>query len=305
MVATGSFRKRAPKASSARAKPRRWRRSVVSTDESLVAASARPAMHMAAQPLVRALAVPLCAPTMVAPPVGGKPFLERLDPQDVMACGVVESSLVAVLLGFAQMRPTGVKKVALTRPPTLDVVVRLYNESGNGLLYPMWVLARSHRAGKQQQMQDETTVAEEGGARKTVGTAFCQHVFTALAPSFKLLNGKPMLTRMAALTRSITGRNLGQLGIEDRERAWENMLNAICDRRPVFAVTKETNPQHNKNRRFAPNAPLVVLEAFELRGERYVCVYDAEGANEGFGSAPKDVTFDEYMREISQMVSVV
>lgn len=303
MAPAGTLGKRASRSGTTRPKPRRWRRSVVSLDESLVSASARPSLHMAAQPLVRALAVPLCAPTMVSPPVGGKPFVERLDPRDVMDCSVVEASLVAVLLGFAQMRPTGVKKVALTRPPTLDVVVRLYNESGNGLLYPMWVLARSHKAAKEH--HEESTVADDGRARRTIGTQFCEYVFNALAPSLKMLNGKPMVMRLGALTRSITGRNLAQLEVEDREKSWELMLNAICDRRPVYAVTKETNPQHNKHRRFAPNAPLVVLEAFELRGERYVCVFDPEGKNEGFGDAPKDVTFDEYLREVSHMVAVV
>src|SRR5689334_12278701 len=101
---------------------------MVSLDDSLISASARPAVYAAPMPLVRGLAVPLCAPTIVAPPVGGKPFVDRLEPKDVMGSGLPDASLVAVLLGFAQVRPEGAKKCVMTRHPSEDVLVRLYHE---------------------------------------------------------------------------------------------------------------------------------------------------------------------------------
>jgi hypothetical protein len=287
-----------------RPKPRRLKRGMVSLDDSLIAASARPAVFQPNQPLTRGLSVPLAPHTMVHPPVGGKPFVDRLDPKDVMAAQIVDPALSAVLLGFAQVKPEGAKKVVMTRQPSQDVVVRLYHETQNGLIFPTWVLARSHRQmhllGEEAQ-DDATTLAEE---RKTLGMLFCQYVAKALTSFLRQLSGKPVAVRMHTLVRTLTGRNLSMLALDDKERAWEQLLNAICERRPVYATTKETNPQHQKARRFGSQIPITVLEAFELRGERYVCVYDPHGAAEGTATAPKDLLFGDLIAEVEGLYLV-
>ncbi len=284
-----------------RPKPRRWRRGMVSLDESLL--SNRNGAHQTNQPLVRALAIPLAAPTLVAPPVGGKHLIERLDPHDVMYAKIVDNALSAILMGFAQMRPAGVRKVALTRSPSLDVVVRLYHDSGSGVLYPAWFLARAHR---EAQAEIEAAAADgDERPEKTLGVLFCQYVERALAMSLKVIQAKNVSGRLAAVTRCITSRNLAHIDIADSDKCWEQVLTAVCERRPAFAGTKETNPQHNKRRRFAPNSPLVILEAFELRGDRFVCVYDPEGAAEGTAPAPRDVAWGEFLPELQGIYIVV
>ncbi len=289
-----------------RPKPRRLKRGMVSLDDSLLAASARPLPFQAAQPLVRGLSVPLAPPTAVAAPVGGKPFIDRLDPKDVMAAPIVDTALTAVLLGFAQVKPEGARKVVMTRQPSQDVLVRLYHETHNGLIFPTWTLARSHRqlqlmGAEAMEEEDQSTVADE---RKTLGLLFCRYVAKALASPLKTLNGKGIAVRMQALVRMLTGRNLSLVSLDDKDRAWEQLLNAICDRRPVYATTKETNPQHQKRRRFPAQAPLTVLEAFELRGERYVCVFDAEGAAAGTATAPKDLLLSDFLPEVEGLYVV-
>ena len=281
-----------------RGKPKRWRRGMVSLDESLL--TNRPGVHQVNAPLVKALAIPLAAPTMVAAPVGGKPLIDRLDPHDVIQARITDSALSAILMGFAQMRPAGVRSVALTRAPSLDVVVRLYHDSGAGVLYPAWFLARTHREAQAEiSATAEATEGEEGySEQKTMGTLFCQYVQRALGMSLKVIASKGVSGRLAAVTRCITGRNLAHIDISDKDRCWEAVLTAVCERRPVFAGAKETNPQHARRRRFAPNSPLVVLEAFELRGERFVCVFDPEGAADGLAPAPRDVAFDDFMIEL-------
>jgi len=271
---------------------------MVSLDDSLLSASARPLPFQAAQHMTRGLSVPLAPPTMVAAPVGGKPFVDRLDPKDVMSSPIVDTVLTSVLLGFAQVKPEGARKVVMTRAPSSDVVVRLYHETQNGLIFPTWLLARSHR---QMQLTGEMPEDEQStidNERKSIGMLFCQYVAKALAPMLKTLNGKNVAVRMQMLVRTLTGRNLSLVSLEDRDRAWEQLLNAIVERRPVYATTKETNPVNQKKRRFPAFAPLTILEAFELRGERYVCVFDPEGASNGSASAPKDLLLADLLAEI-------
>ena len=289
-----------------RPKPRRLKRGMVSLDDSLLAASARPAVYSAHQPLVRGLAIPLCAPTMVAPPIGGKPFIDRLDPKDVMAAPIVDTTLTATLLGFAQVKPEGARKVVMTRHPSEDVVVRLYHETQNGLIYPTWVLARSHKQA--QTANSDSTVAEDASTasddRKTMGMLFCQYVTKALANTMKILHGKPASFRLASLVRTLTGRNLAHVNMAERDTCWEALLNAICERRPVYASTTETNPQHAKRRKLCPSTAIVILEAFELRGERYVCVFDPEGAAAGTSPTPKDMLLADLLGELDGLYVV-
>lgn len=290
-----------------RSKPRRWRRGMVSLDESLLAAGSRPQVFQPHQPLVRGLAIPLCAPTMVEAPIGGKRFCDRLEPRDVLRAAVNEPSLIAVLLGFAQLRPEGCRNLVLTRHPSQDVLVRLYNEAGTGLIYPTWHLARSHR---EAMLENERTVNEAENTAsdqdpKSRGMILCELVYKAVAPMLRLLRSKPVATRLASLVRTLTGRNLGHLPSADRDACWEAIITAVCEKRPVLATTNETNPQHQKRRRFAPNAPVVVLEAFELRGERYVCVYDPQLASDGTATAPRDVSFHEFLSELAGIYAVV
>lgn len=275
---------------------------MVSLDDSLLAASARPAVYSAHQPLVRGLAIPLCAPSTVAAPIGGKPFVDRLDPKDVMAAPITDATLTAVLLGFAQVKPEGARKVVMTRQPSHDVVVRLYHETQNGLIYPMWILARSHKEGANDvAFEDASTAADE---RKSIGMLFCQYVTKALAPTMKVLHGKGASFRLSSLIRCLTGRNLAHVNMADREPCWEAILNAICERRPVYASTTETNPQHAKRRKLSPSSAIVILEAFELRGERYCCVFDPEGAANGTSPTPKDMLLADLIAELDGLYVV-
>ncbi len=287
-----------------RPKPRRLKRGMVSLDDSLLAASARPAVYSAHQPLVRGLAIPLAAPTAVAPPIGGKCFVDRLDPKDVMAAPITDATLTAVLLGFAQVKPEGARKVVMTRHPSEDVVVRLYQETANGLIYPTWVLARSHKQAQAQNQamnDDLSTAADE---RKSIGMLFCQYVTKALATHMKNLVGKPASMRLSYLVRCLTGRNLSNVSMADKDLCWEALLNAICERRPVYASTTETNPQHQKRRKLSAASSIVILEAFELRGERYVCVFDPEGAAAGTATTPKDMLLADLLGELEGLYVV-
>jgi hypothetical protein len=278
---------------------------MVSLDDSLLAASARPAVYSAHQPLVRGLAIPLVAPTTVQAPVGGKPLVERLDPKDVMAAPITDATLTAVLLGFAQVKPEGARKVVMTRQPSQDIVVRLYHETQNGLIYPMWILARTH---KDAMSAADSTVAEEASTasdeRKTIGMLFCQYVTKALAPTMKVLHGKAASFRLSSLVRCLTGRNLAHVNMTERDPCWEAILNAICERRPVYASTTETNPQHAKRRKLSPSTAIVILEAFELRGERYCCVFDPEGAAARTSPTPKDTLLADLLGELDGLYVV-
>jgi|GEM_PF-3848653 len=290
-----------------RLKPRRIRRHVVSIDETLVSASARVAPHRMTQPLIKGLSVPLCRPTIVAPPLGGQPFITRLDPQEVLQAELTDETLSSVLLGFAQMRPLGVKRVAFKRVPSDDVVVRLFQDLGHGIVHPVWILA--HKASEPERFSVQQTFEQDPAddfsfQQKTEGALFCQYVERAVSSLMYRVSDKSNKEKLLACVRFLTGRELKQISLIDTEKAWQTILKAVCAKKPVFAMTKDNTSIKSKNRKLPLDSPVALLDAFEMSQERYLYLCATAYTQTQDMISPQDMTYREFLAEISAVYAI-